>query len=58
MTSEELIKISIKAGWETEEYCNHYTIRRAADTNVVVTIPKSSCIVAQLLEAVKTILGL
>lgn len=58
MSSQEIISIAVKAGCEVIDYGDHYCVRKKLDVNIVVTIPKMTYLVAQLIEKVKTTLGL
>ena len=58
MTSQELVSIAVRSGYECIEYDGHYCVRKALDINVVVTIPKVKYLMAQLVEKIKSALGL
>ena len=58
MDSQEIITLAVNAGYEVVEYNDHYCIKKNLEINVVVTIPKVTRLIAQLVEKVKAILGL
>lgn len=58
MTSQELISIAVSAGCEIVEYDTHYCVRRNVDIAIVVTVPKVTNLVMQLVERIKDTLGL
>lgn len=58
MTPQELVSIAVKAGYEVIEYEELFCVRRTLDINIVVTIPKVRLLVAQLVDKIKSALGL
>lgn len=58
MTPQELVSIAVKAGCEVIEYDGHFCVRKTLDIDIVVTIPKVTVLVAQLVEKIKSALGL
>lgn len=58
MKPEELIKIAISSGCEVVEYDSHYCVRKNVEISVIVTIPKVSQLVIQLVDRIKEMLGL
>lgn len=56
MTSQELVSIAVNAGYEVTEYEGHYCVR--ADISIIVTIPKVTQLVAQLVEKIRAALKL
>ena len=58
MQTQQLISMSINAGCEIVEYDTHYCVRKNVDVSIVVTIPKAAYLVMQLVEKIKTTLGL
>ncbi|MFR4354345.1 MAG: hypothetical protein ACLT21_06590 [Oscillospiraceae bacterium] len=58
MSSQEIISLAINAGCEVIDYGDHYCVKKHLDINVVVTIPKVTHLIAQLVEKVKATLGL
>lgn len=58
MSSHELISIAVSAGCEVVDYGSHYCVKQKLDIQVVVTIPKMTYLVAQLVDKVKTALNL
>lgn len=58
MNTQELISIAVNAGYEVIEYDNHYCLKKDFSANIVVTVPKVSDLVVQLVEKVKKLLGI
>ena len=58
MNSQELISITLKAGYEVKEYEGHYCVKKQKEMTVVVTIPKVEYLVKDLIEKIKEILDL
>lgn len=58
MTPQELVSIAVKAGYEVVEYEEHFCVRKTLDISVVVTVPKVKLLVAQLVDKIKSALGL
>lgn len=58
MSSQELIKIITKAGYQIEEYEEHYCVTGTVECSVVVMIPKSPHIIPELIKKIKEILEL
>ncbi len=58
MKTQELISIAVNAGCEVTEYDNHFCIRKNLNAEVVVTVPKVSELVMQLVEKIKALLGI
>lgn len=58
MSSQELIKIITKAGYQIEEYEEHYCVTGTVECSVVVTIPKNSHIIPELVKKIKELLEL
>lgn len=58
MTPQELVSIAVEAGCEVIEYEDHFCIRKTLNVSVVVTIPKVKLLVAQLVDKIKSALGL
>lgn len=58
MSSQELITIVVSAGYDVEEYETHYCVHSNTDFKIVITIPRASHLVEQLVEKVNETLGL
>lgn len=58
MSPQELIRIAIHAGCEVTEYEDHFCVRKKLDIDVVVTVPKVTALVSQLVDKIKSVLGL
>lgn len=58
MSSQEIITLAVNAGCEVIDYGDHYCIKKNLEINIVVTVPKVTHLIAQLVEKVKAILGL
>lgn len=58
MTPQELISVAVKTGCEVIEYEGHFCVRKTLDIDIVVTIPKVTVLVAQLVEKIKSVLEL
>lgn len=58
MKTQELISIAVYAGCEVIEYDNHYCLRKDFSANIVITVPKVSDLVVQLVEKIKELLGI
>lgn len=58
MSTQELVSIAMEAGCEVIEYEGHYCVRRTLAVNIVVTVPKVTYLIAQLVDKIKAALGL
>lgn len=58
MSSQEIVSLALNAGYEVIDYGDHYCIKKHLEISVVVTIPKVTHLVLQLVEKVKAVLGL
>lgn len=58
MDPQEIIVLAVNAGCEVIDYEDHYCVKKQLDINVVITIPKASCLITQLVEKIKAILNL
>ena len=58
MDSQELISVALNAGCDVTEYADHFCIKRTFDLSVVVTLPKVSVLVRELVDKIMDILQL
>ena len=58
MNTDGLISVAVAAGCEVTEYEGHFAIRSHLDFHIVVTVPKGTVLIAEVLERVKSLLHL
>ena len=54
MSASEIVQIAVQLGYQVDEYPSHFLVKADLQVQVLVTVPKVSLLVGELLQKIKS----